>query len=70
MMPEARQVQIAYINNCIGLDLGAQQVADLLSRMALDASVSSSGEAVDVLIPTTRSDCLHDADVMEVRIWT
>ena len=63
---QKREVKIDFINNCLGLDLDSDKVATLLSRMALDASASSSGEAVTVSIPPTRSDILHDADVMEV----
>ena len=66
MAPQERKVKTRYINDCLGLDLDAPKIAELLSRMTLDAQVESSGEAVTVSIPPTRSDILHDADVMEV----
>ena len=66
LLPQERQVSASYINDCLGLDLSSDRIADLLSRMALDAHVVNSGEALQVQIPVTRSDVLHDADVMEV----
>ena len=55
----------AYIEGCLGLNLGAGKIAELLSRMALDAAPTADGKAVTVVVPPTRSDVLHDADVME-----
>lgn len=64
---QQREVEIKYINDCLGLKLEAPQIADLLSRMALEASSSKDGQSVSILIPPTRTDVLHNADVMEVR---
>ena len=58
---------MSYINSCTGLDLDAKQIASLLSRMALTATASPSADSVHVKIPPSRSDILHDCDVMEVR---
>jgi len=63
---QQREVSLAYVNDCLGLDLEAGKVAELLSRMALDASPGADGDTVNVRIPPTRTDVLHDADVMEV----
>lgn len=60
------EVELAYINRFVGVQLGAAAIADLLSRMALDASASESGATVTVCIPPTRSDILHPCDVVEV----
>ena len=57
---------MSYINSCTGLQLTAEQVAGLLSRMALTAQASPSGDSVHVEVPPSRSDILHDCDVMEV----
>jgi hypothetical protein len=57
---------VSYINRCIGVDLGAGQIASLLSRMGLNAEASPSGDSVHVEVPPSRSDILHDCDVMEV----
>jgi phenylalanyl-tRNA synthetase beta chain len=61
------EVDVSYINRCIGVDLAADEVAGLLSRMALKAETSRGGEAVSVEVPPSRSDILHACDVMEVR---
>ena len=61
------EVELAYINRYVGAQLGAAAIADLLSRMALDASASESGSSVTVRVPPTRSDILHPCDVVEVR---
>ena len=63
---QQREVDIKYINNCLGLTLDAPQIAGLLSCMALEASPSKDGQSVSILIPPTRTDVLHNADVMEV----
>lgn len=71
MYPDLRardmQVDVAYVNRCVGTALDAPAVAALLSRMALDAEVAPGGAAVRVCVPPTRSDVLHACDVMEVR---
>ena len=59
-------VSLDYINSCTGLELDAQQVSKLLSRMALPAQPSTDGTSVHVKVPPTRSDVLHACDVMEV----
>lgn len=53
------------INRGIGVQLGTAQMADLLSRMQLQAE-AVQGSQVRVLVPPTRSDVLHACDVMEV----
>ena len=54
------------INRGIGVQLETSQMADLLSRMQLQAEAVESSRAVRVLVPPTRSDVLHACDVMEV----
>ena len=46
------------------------QVAELLSRMALAAEPSPATQAVRVHVPPTRSDVLHECDVIEVCVLT
>ncbi|KAL6309522.1 hypothetical protein BKA93DRAFT_723109 [Sparassis latifolia] len=55
----------SYINSCTGLKLNATEVASLLERMTLHAAVSSDPDVVDVQIPPTRPDILHECDLME-----
>ena len=55
------------INRGIGVQLETAQMADLLSRMQLQAE-AVQGAQVRVLVPPTRSDVLHACDVMEVSV--
>jgi phenylalanyl-tRNA synthetase beta chain len=58
----------SYINSCTGLQLKAAEVAQLLERMTLTASVDESdpsGDSVTVHVPPTRRDILHECDLME-----
>ncbi|EFC37190.1 predicted protein [Naegleria gruberi] len=53
-----------YINSRIGLNLSAQQIAEILTKMQLNATVTQNNE-LRVLAPPTRSDVLHACDIME-----
>lgn len=56
----------SYVNSCTGLSLSSQDVATLLTRMALTATVSPSNpDEISVHIPATRPDILHECDIME-----
>lgn len=57
----------SYINSCTGLALSTNDVASLLERMTLNASVSAEDKAdvVNVEIPPTRPDIMHECDIME-----
>lgn len=61
-------VEEVVINRGIGVQLGTAQMADLLSRMQLQAEPVQAGQAVRVMVPPTRSDVLHACDVMEVSL--
>ncbi|KAF3491656.1 uncharacterized protein GIQ15_01173 [Arthroderma uncinatum] len=64
--PRVAQASIAYINQCTGLSLSGQEMCELLKKMALSAKVSEkSKDTLDVSIPVTRADILHQADIME-----
>lgn len=66
LTPREAPAEISYINECCGLDLSAQQICEMLTRMSLSAKPSlSSKDLVDVSIPPTRADVLHQADIME-----
>ena len=56
----------SYVNSCTGLSLSSQEVATLLRRMALGATVSPSDQdEILVQVPPTRPDILHECDIME-----
>ncbi|KAK2812577.1 hypothetical protein FQN50_001221 [Emmonsiellopsis sp. PD_5] len=66
LTPRSTQASVSYINQCCGLDLSAQEISDLLKRMSFFAQPSkSSSDLIDIEVPVTRADVLHQADIME-----
>jgi phenylalanyl-tRNA synthetase beta chain len=66
LTPRETEAEISYINSCCGLDLSAEDISKLLSRMCYDASPSkSSKDIIAVSVPATRADVLHQCDIME-----
>ena len=66
MTPRETEAQISYINGCCGLNLSAEEICKLLKRMSYDAKPSkSSKDLVNLSIPPTRADVLHQCDIME-----
>ncbi|KAJ0422404.1 hypothetical protein BJY00DRAFT_280096 [Aspergillus carlsbadensis] len=63
--PRTAQADVSYLNQCCGLELSQQEICDLLKKMAYEATPSASPDQVDVHIPPTRADILHQADIME-----
>ncbi|MCJ1244197.1 phenylalanine--tRNA ligase subunit beta [Trapelia coarctata] len=66
LTPRETEVDVNYINDCCGLSLSAEEICKLLKRMAYSASPSkASKNLIDVSIPPTRADVLHQCDIME-----
>lgn len=64
--PRETQAEVDYIVSCTGVDMKGQQICDLLKRMSYNASPSKSDpNLIDVQVPPTRADVLHQADIME-----
>ncbi|KAL4997286.1 hypothetical protein BDV10DRAFT_169708 [Aspergillus recurvatus] len=64
--PRTTQAEVSYINQCCGLQLSAEEICRLLTKMAYEATPSTtSPDLIDVHIPPTRADILHQADIME-----
>lgn len=64
--PRLAQAEISYINSCLALDLSSEEIAALLGKMSLLATQSKTdSDLLDVSIPCTRSDILHQCDIME-----
>lgn len=64
--PRKTEAEVSYLNQCCGLDLSPEQICDLLKKMAYSAKPSeTSPDLVDVDVPATRADVLHQADIME-----
>ncbi|KAF9965512.1 phenylalanine--tRNA ligase subunit beta [Mortierella alpina] len=58
--------KVDYINSCTGLKLNPDEICDLLNKMSLEASPSKEDKnEVVVQVPVTRSDVLHQCDIME-----
>jgi len=56
---------LKYIRSLLDLKLPSNEVVDLLNKMMLPSSVSADGESLEVLVPPTRSDILHECDIAE-----
>ncbi|KAF9911782.1 phenylalanine--tRNA ligase subunit beta [Lobosporangium transversale] len=58
--------KVDYINSCTGLKLSPDDICDLLNKMSLEATPSKEDEnEIVVQVPVTRSDILHQCDIME-----
>jgi phenylalanyl-tRNA synthetase beta chain len=55
----------AYINAATGLDLSRERMSEMLTKMSLAAQPSAEPESLDVEVPCTRPDILHECDIME-----
>jgi len=56
-------ISSAKVNSMIGIDVTADKMAGLLSKMCLPSS--SDGDSLTVTIPPTRADVLHACDITE-----
>lgn len=66
MSPRTTEAEVSYINSCCGLSLSATNICERLKRMGYVASPSSStSDLLEVQVPPTRADVLHQADIME-----
>ncbi|RAL09997.1 phenylalanine--tRNA ligase subunit beta [Aspergillus homomorphus CBS 101889] len=64
--PRKAEAEVSYINQCCGLELKPEEICKLLRKMAYDAKPSTTNpDIIDVYIPATRADVLHQADIME-----
>ncbi|KAG7192267.1 phenylalanine--tRNA ligase subunit beta [Scheffersomyces spartinae] len=64
--PRVAPAEISYINSCLGLEYSGEEIADLLKKMSLSAEPSTSEKDIlNVKIPITRPDILHQCDIME-----
>ncbi|KAI5297231.1 hypothetical protein KEM56_004973, partial [Ascosphaera pollenicola] len=64
--PRNFDASISYINACCGLELPAEKICESLTRMAYTATPSKTdSDIINVHVPVTRADVLHQADIME-----
>ncbi|CAO1615438.1 unnamed protein product [Parajaminaea phylloscopi] len=66
LTPRHTTARLSYINRCTGLDLTRQRCTELLARMGHEAASNSADEdLIDIAVPATRPDILHECDIME-----
>jgi phenylalanyl-tRNA synthetase beta chain len=66
LTPREWQVEVNYLNQVTGLSLSPPEISKLLSKMGHDVKPSTSdANILDVSVPITRADILHQADIME-----
>lgn len=63
VQPRKTEADIDYINSCLGLQYSGEEIAKLLKKMSLVAT--PNGKLLDVEVPITRPDILHQCDIME-----
>ena len=66
LSPREMQAEVDYLNQVTGLNLSPEEISKLLSRMGYEVTPSKSdSNTLDVSVPITRADVLHQADIME-----
>jgi phenylalanyl-tRNA synthetase beta chain len=66
LKPRPSQASASFINSVCGLELSREEICKMLSKMCYTAQPSASdSDKLDVQIPITRADVLHQADIME-----
>lgn len=66
MTPRSTTAEVSYINSCCGLQLSASEICTMLDKMAYTAKPSGSDpNLLDIDVPVTRADVLHQCDIME-----
>lgn len=66
LTPRATQASSSFINSVCGLSESREALCKLLAKMCYTAQPSSSNQdALDIAVPITRADVLHQADIME-----
>jgi phenylalanyl-tRNA synthetase beta chain len=64
--PRQAEAEVDYINNCCGLSESPETMSKLLSKMSYKARPSPKDKnLIEVLVPPTRADVLHQCDIME-----
>lgn len=64
--PRQAVAEVDYINNCCGLSESPEKICELLTKMCYTAKPSSTEKnLINVSVPPTRADVLHQCDIME-----
>lgn len=66
LTPKVIKTEVDYLKSCTGLDETPERICQLLTKMAYSAKPSSEdSNLIEVSIPPTRADVLHQCDIME-----
>ncbi|CAL3964773.1 unnamed protein product [Diplocarpon coronariae] len=66
LSPRAAEAEVEYINKCCGLQETPERICQLLTKMCYSAKPSSKDRnIIEVSVPPTRADVLHQCDIME-----
>ncbi|KAK0124371.1 phenylalanine--tRNA ligase subunit beta [Cadophora gregata] len=66
LSPRLAEAEVDYINNCCGLQESPERICQLLTKMCYTAKPSSKDKnLIEVSVPPTRADVLHQCDIME-----
>lgn len=66
LSPRQAVAEIDYINDCCGLAESPERICELLKKMCYTARPSSKDKnLIEVSVPPTRADVLHQCDIME-----
>ncbi|KAH7418290.1 hypothetical protein BKA64DRAFT_654088 [Cadophora sp. MPI-SDFR-AT-0126] len=66
LSPRLAEAEVDYINNCCGLQESPERICQLLTKMCYTATPSSKDKnIIEVSVPPTRADVLHQCDIME-----
>ncbi|MBD3187979.1 phenylalanine--tRNA ligase subunit beta, partial [Candidatus Bathyarchaeota archaeon] len=63
--PRPWTVDIAYINDYLGLNLGKEEIVKAFRKVRFDARQGEKEGTIDVLVPAYRGDLLHPVDLTE-----
>lgn len=65
LTPREMQAEVAYLNDICGLSVSPEELCKLLERMGYSAKPASDKSLLDISVPITRQDVLHQCDIME-----
>ncbi|ORY14962.1 hypothetical protein BCR34DRAFT_533752 [Clohesyomyces aquaticus] len=66
LSPRQMQAEVDYLNQVTGLGLPPAEISELLERMGYTvAPAKPDDKLLDVAVPITRADVLHQCDIME-----
>jgi phenylalanyl-tRNA synthetase beta chain len=63
--PRRTHAEVPYINQCCGTNLQPEEICNMLKRMSYNAAPTKDPKLIDVDVPCTRADVLHQCDIME-----